>query len=337
MKIRAFAHNPSGDPIPGASQFIPNQILPGAEKFVYLAWGTPDAGYEGSGLQWWAGPDEDAGWIIARINVDAEGNPQQPTEIPGVLAPLGFWCTDGLTDEAFLSVANNLAMPLEVTFDNVSNAYNWLKLNYYWTNYPNPLNEGLLAYYKFDENLFDATGDYDATAPNLIYTEGILGDAALFTATTDSDIETGSLPPIAQGTAALWIYPKYGNGQYVLGGDPFEIQIFDNSFYFRPAESGSFVNIPIPAENEWYFLVATFDGNNISISLNAGTPVTEVNTGTSFGATQEIGVINNGVINDYRLAAGSKMDEFGIWDRVLTYAEIVELYNNGSGITHPFE
>ena len=337
MKLRAFAHNPSGDPIPGATQYVPGNLFPGSEQYTYLVYGTPDAGYENTGLRWWIGPDEDLGWLIARINVDSEGNPLQPTPVEDVYAPLGFWVSDGLTEEAFIALVNNIAMPTETTFTTIDAALSWLDLNFYWTNYPNPLNNGLLAYYKFDNSLFDETGDYDATAPALTYVEGVLGEAAYFASDGTSDIETGLFPAMTAGTATMWVYPKYGNGQYVLGGDPFEIQIFNNGFYFRPAETGAFVNVPIPAENEWYFLAVSFDGTTSTVSLNAGTPVSGSNTGTSAGATQEIGLVNNGIINDYRLITGSKLDELGIWERVLTQQEITELYNNGTGKTYPFE
>lgn len=336
MTIRGFAHNPTGDPIPGAKQFVPKQILPGSEKYLYLVHGEPDTGYGASDLTWFAGPDEELGWLIARINVDDEGNPLQPTPDETVFAPLGFWVSDGLTDQAFLDLVNNLAMPLEVSYDDTTQAWNWLNINYYWTNYPNPLLQGLVTYYKFDQTLLDANGEYDASAPDLEYSTGVLGDAALFLMDSNSDIITETLPAMNQGTIAFWFNSNgYGNGQYVLGGNPFEIQIFQQAFYCKPFGDASYVITPTFNLNEWYFLVMTFDGTNKTVSLNAGTPSTETSTAQLSPSEQVIGI--SGPLLDYRIVAGSKMDEFGIWDRVLSQEEITDLYNNGVGRTYPFE
>lgn len=47
--------------------------------------------FESTGLQWWNGPDEDPGYVIAQTNVDGSGNPLQPTPIPGGLGNVGFF------------------------------------------------------------------------------------------------------------------------------------------------------------------------------------------------------------------------------------------------------
>ncbi len=49
---RPFAYNPSGTPISGT------------EQVVDIAIGTPDVGFESTGLEWWNGPDEDLGYVI---------------------------------------------------------------------------------------------------------------------------------------------------------------------------------------------------------------------------------------------------------------------------------
>ena len=61
---RPFAYN-TGSPISGT------------EQFGNLAVGLPDAGFESTGLDWWNGPDEDLGYVIAQ---QAPVN-QQPTPV----------------------------------------------------------------------------------------------------------------------------------------------------------------------------------------------------------------------------------------------------------------
>ena len=62
---RPFAYN-TGAPVAGT------------EQVGDLAIGLPTAGFESTGLQWWNGPDEDLGYVIAKKNIP--GN--QPTPVP---------------------------------------------------------------------------------------------------------------------------------------------------------------------------------------------------------------------------------------------------------------
>ena len=52
--LRPFAYNPSQTPISGTIQIGD------------LAIGYPTAGFESTGLQWWNGPNEDLGYVIAK-------------------------------------------------------------------------------------------------------------------------------------------------------------------------------------------------------------------------------------------------------------------------------
>lgn len=52
MKSRPFTYNNG------------NQI-PGTEKFGNLTVGIPTNGYQSTNLQWWNGPDEDLGYVVA--------------------------------------------------------------------------------------------------------------------------------------------------------------------------------------------------------------------------------------------------------------------------------
>ena len=52
--------------------------IPGTEQVGNLAIGYPTSGFESTGLQWWAGPDEDPGYVIAK---PASLN-SQPTPVP---------------------------------------------------------------------------------------------------------------------------------------------------------------------------------------------------------------------------------------------------------------
>jgi hypothetical protein len=116
---RPFAYN-IGAPITGTDQV-------GA-----LAVGTPTVGFTATGLEWWNGPDEDLGYVIAQ---SVPGD-TQPTPVSGVLASVGFFRSAALTDPSFISIANAVAGPSGGgPFASGSAAKTWLNDNGYWTSY----------------------------------------------------------------------------------------------------------------------------------------------------------------------------------------------------------
>ena len=103
--------------------------IPGTDQVGDLAIGYPTSGFESTGLQWWAGPDEDLGYVIGKP-VSA-GNQPNPLGIP---ASVGFNRSAALTDPSFISIANAVAGP-SGPFASASNAKTWLNANGYWTSY----------------------------------------------------------------------------------------------------------------------------------------------------------------------------------------------------------
>lgn len=71
-------------------------------------------------VTWWMGPDEDLGYLIVRQN----GTDPQ------------FWRSAGLTNPAFLSLANSLSRRFGTSpFASVSAAYTWLTANGFYTTF----------------------------------------------------------------------------------------------------------------------------------------------------------------------------------------------------------
>ena len=112
---RPFAYN-TGAPIAGT------------EQVGSLAVGYPSGGF--SGFEWWNGPDEDLGYVIA-CSVPGD---TQPTPVAGVDASVGFFQSGALTENSFISLANVIAGPAG-PFASGSNAKTWLNSNGYWTSY----------------------------------------------------------------------------------------------------------------------------------------------------------------------------------------------------------
>ena len=101
-------------------------IISGTTQSGDFAIGEPITGYTNS-PQFWNGPDEDLGYIIAQP-VPA-GNQPNPVGIP---AYLGFFRTEGFSDLAFTEMASTVA---GISFVNSSDAYNWLNANGYYTTF----------------------------------------------------------------------------------------------------------------------------------------------------------------------------------------------------------
>jgi hypothetical protein len=106
--------------------------ITGTDQVGGLAVGTPTYGFASTGLQWWNGPDEDLGYVIAK----SVPSNTQPTPVSGVSASVGFFRSSALTDPSFISIANVVAGPSGGgPFASGSAAKTWLNTNGYWTSY----------------------------------------------------------------------------------------------------------------------------------------------------------------------------------------------------------
>ena len=116
---RPFAYN-TGPQIPGTTQ-VGN-----------LSIGTPTSGFTNN-PQYWNGPDEDLGYIIAQ---SVSGN-TQPTPLSGVTASVGFFRSEFKTEESFIELAEFIASydGDPQTFAEGEDAIIWLNANGYWTSF----------------------------------------------------------------------------------------------------------------------------------------------------------------------------------------------------------
>lgn len=93
---------------------------------------------------------------------------------------------------------------------------------------------------------------------------------------------------------------------------------------------------PTPIVDTWYFVAGVYNAstNQISISINAGTPATASFTGPVFMSTSNLAcmLIWTGALNYGDCA----VDEMGVWNRALTGSEITTLFNSNAGKTYPF-
>jgi hypothetical protein len=122
MATTPLAYNPSLSPIDGTDQI------------GTLAVGITEQDYsiEPGGVDFWMGPDEELGYVIA---VPVPSN-TQPTEIPGVFASVGFYRSADLAESSFVELTNTV---FGQNFTNGSDCKTWLNDNGYWTSFVPPL------------------------------------------------------------------------------------------------------------------------------------------------------------------------------------------------------
>lgn len=94
-----------------------------------LAIGIPTSGFPSTGLQWWNGPDEDLGYVIAQSV--PEGN--QPTPFTGITASVGFFRSSSLNESSFIEIAQRVST--NQTFVSGNAASSWLTSNGYWSSW----------------------------------------------------------------------------------------------------------------------------------------------------------------------------------------------------------
>lgn len=104
--------------------------IAGTEQVGNLAIGVPTNGFESTGIQWWNGPDEDLGYVIAY----PQSGGTQPTPYGGQ-GYVQFWRTKTITDQEFIALCNSVIKTQN--FTDVTTAKNYLNSNGYWTSFVN--------------------------------------------------------------------------------------------------------------------------------------------------------------------------------------------------------
>jgi len=208
-----------------------------------------------------------------------------------------------------------------------------------WT-LPDNLSAGLAAWYPFDGNVNDASGNQNnGTAYNLLPGPNPAGQAnsALYFNGTNSWVEVPNSPslmsPISGLTISGWIKSEVNNAFFLckINGPSMNayqyrtgIDINNDTYYlgFNGQDYNSGSSIPIPL-NEWFHYAVTYNGDSIKFYIN----------GVLSSKVKQTGTI---IPNDQRLEIGRDaygpiewlkgwMDELRIYNRALSAAEIQNL------------
>lgn len=220
---------------------------------------------------------------------------------------------------------------------------------------PSSLVTNLTAYWKMD----NATGNFTDSGPDgvtltnmntVVSIDGRVGNAGDFNSALSqycfiNDTTNLSLAN-SDYTICLWFYPSNVTGNQVLVGK--RSGTFVNEYLIRQevtllryyvgngVDTQSFVttNVTITT-NVWHFLAIWHDAANATMGLQYDNG--QVNTTTS--ATTPVDTATSfflGRREDGIQYFTGRLDEIGIWRRILTSDERNALYNSGNGKTHPF-
>ena len=321
--------------------------IAGTEQVGGLAVGTPTIGFTATGLEWWNGPDEDLGYVIAQ-SVPSD---TQPTPVSGVLASVGFFRSDALTDGSFIDLADIIAGPSGGgPFVTGTEAKAWLNTNGYWTSYGELpggmvlyLDSGVSASYPgTGTTWYDISGyGNDGTLHGVTYSGGTAA-AFTFNGTSSDYVDFASVNSIPIGnqpyTVSVWFnsneipssrgfigWGNFGTTNQVnawrllnSGGNPGFVHYWwgNDLAYVTPMSAGT-----------WYNGLVTFDGTTRSIWINNTLVVSDTPTGHNvpYATNLKIGV-TAASLNEW---FDGKIAQVVIYQRGATNSEIGMIWNSG--------
>ena len=221
---------------------------------------------------------------------------------------------------------------------------------------PSTLKNGLLGYWGMDEtegNFLDATGnENDGVLVGESFTRGVAGKVGnALEVTSAAAPQTRVVTPITLAcdfSVSMWV--KTGNtgwatlvSQTSTGCRGMGLFCYDGGLYFSVytgdpetlnpgAESGGFSVVgPGINDGNWHHVVCLLNEDSTAMIYVDGV-FCDATTGTysMYPAPDPLMFFENSSCFGQILVG--TMDELGVWNRALTLAEVVQLYNAGSGL-----
>lgn len=234
------------------------------------------------------------------------------------------------------------------------NAYTSLYTTYELTSslnayiYSSTLLNGLVSYWKLDGDGTDVVSAQDGVVTGSGWIPGKIGQGFDFNNTTARSIVAPAFDPPGAFSVSFWLYPKTGGisnypqmvGQMLNGSGTqnFTILGVSNTATYYHYGNSSQGSVDFSSYiNQWCHIVFTR-----SMSGSNATARGYINgvlgfTSSTFTVTQvPTANFRMGTRIDNYSALNGALDEVAVWSRALTGAEILELYNSGSGKTYPF-
>lgn len=203
----------------------------------------------------------------------------------------------------------------------------------------------LVSYYRFEGNSNDSKGSFNGTDTAITYSSangkfgqgaGLNGTNSKIVFSTDSSLNVGGA-----FTLSLWVYPTaypasaynvinkltYATSGWMLYAD---INHLWNFFCYGLTPISVTIGDAYSL-NTWQNIVATYNGNALSIYLNGELKDSKSTTGTPSVSTNALEIGRYDV-----LYFPGKVDDVAIFSRALNQSEVSNLYNESSGFFNFF-
>jgi hypothetical protein len=247
-------------------------LISGTTQVGDIAISEADVEYSANygGLQWWGGPDESLGYVIA---IPVSGN-TQPTPISGITASLGFYGTKNMTnpldESTFVDLVNGV---FNQNFVNGNDAKTWLNDNGYWTSYVVSLCDsftfiGNNATTTSNSAINDGTSGWDSSAYSLQTFNGPV--SVTFQTSANGNILMGGFsynPTATPGST----YEDTSYGIYLYNSD--QIEIYENGGQVAVLNVGTVVS----SSDVWK---VDYDGTSVKYYYNSTLLYTSTNAVT---------------------------------------------------------
>jgi len=231
-----------------------------------------------------------------------------------------------------------------------------------WASWTASLDVGLITYYKFDEGagltglIIDELGTNNATNNQTTNTTGLYNSAYNYSGGSMQIDNSGNemfFDSTEDFSISTWVnLNSIDVRQHFIGNIHSTSQEFislytlaNNSFVFTLKGDGGGINHNYMYSNilattgSWYHILGTYDAGTKNQSLYVNGVLQSSSTAVNFTGdfTSADDFQNGWVLGRLRYKTFSyllkgKQDEIGIWDRTLSNAEAVQLYNGGNGI-----
>lgn len=210
------------------------------------------------------------------------------------------------------------------------------------------LMDGLLSYYQLDESsgaVIDIHGNNNATNTGAI--AGITGKiGTAYNLSSTDHIATDSNTGLSGSTSrsvSMWLYNTdftllnhqcFGSMGTNTAGNLWRMQISNGNIIWWSCWGGGCdwdTGIGFPL-SQWNHLVFTYNGTDLALYLNGALQITRTQAMNTTNSAFWIGDDLTGEANGWR----GLIDEVALYNRTLNSTEVLESYNNNSGLTYDF-
>lgn len=213
---------------------------------------------------------------------------------------------------------------------------------------------GLKAYYKLEDTSDSSGSGYTLTNNNTAtFNTGKVSNAGYvvgasnqyFSRATNSDLEMGG-----DRSFAGWVYLASTTAEmnaiakdsasgreyrliYNAGSTSLKWNVFDSGGSESSVDSSFY-----PTTGTWYFVFVSYNTTSrvAGISVNDGTIQSSGALGSNPTVSSTEFDLGRRAYGGYEGYWDGRLDEWGVWNRILTSTEVTCLYQSGSGTTYPF-